>query len=677
MTLSNEQQKLVIHVGGMPYTMDEASLLAKKEFRQKRFRAAADICHLIIEKVPDHAETFNNRGCALQQLEQYDEALASYNKAIAIKSNYAEAYNNKGLTLQQLKRYEDALENFRKALAFKPDYVAAYYNQSAVLRSLRRYEEALASCDKAMTFKSDHIANYNRAIALQQLKRYDDALESYNKAIDLRPDYAEAYLNRGLTLYTLKKYGEALESYDKAIAIRPNYAEAYNNRGRTMQQLRRYDDAVEDYRKAIELKPDYLTAYHNHGAILRRMMKFDETLANCDKAITRNPNHAPAWNNRGDILVGMGKMQEAEQMFLKALELKPDMPAPLFSLTVIRKYKDPDHADSTQIQMLLNKPHLSQHDRGLLYFALGKIYDDCGLYDEAFESYRHANEICNANVTNNPDQLIAFTNNVINVFSKKFLAQTFPFASDNQSPLFILGMPRSGTTLLASMLSNHPAIATAGELPTMIDSTTYMSGMIGTSALFPQVIKEITPDVAFQLISDYEKRLRRDVGPEIPYVIDKHPFNYKLLGLIAMLFPKAKIIHCTRHPLDTCLSNYFQRFALEYNYAFDLENIAYYYKEYLRFMEHWRKVVPMPMIDISYEDTITNTEQTARKVLDFLGLEWDERCIAPHTNPCVVETASKWQVRQPIYKQSLERWRHYEKHLQPLKDCFIKNSIPY
>ena len=164
-------------------------------------------------------------------------------------------------------------------------------------------------------------------------------------------------------------------------------------------------------------------------------------------------------------------------------------------------------------------------------------------------------------------------------------------------------------------------------------------------------------------------RLLRDTGSNRTYVIDKHPLNFWHLGFITLLFPNARIIHCKRHPLDVGLSNYFQRFKLVYNYSFDLSNIGHYYRGYASLMEHWRDVLPVEMIEVTYEDMVLNSEQAVRRILGCLDLEWDERCIAPHTNPCAIETASHWQARQPIFAHSLDRWRNHEAHLAPLKQA--------
>ena len=172
----------------------------------------------------------------------------------------------------------------------------------------------------------------------------------------------------------------------------------------------------------------------------------------------------------------------------------------------------------------------------------------------------------------------------------------------------------------------------------------------------------------FQNIKDYEKRLRLGVASHIPFIIDKHPINFIHIGLISILFPKARIIHCTRNPLDTCLSNYFQYFSPQYHYSFGLQNIAHFYLNYLKLMDYWRHASPLKILEINYEELVSNMEPVARKAIDFLGLEWDERCLTPHTNPRPIKTASVWQVRQPVYNKSIERWRHYEKHLETLKN---------
>jgi tetratricopeptide (TPR) repeat protein len=509
------------------------------------------------------------------------------------------------------------------------------------------------------------------AVQEQRQGNLQAAVDIFNLILAKVSNSAELHNNRGAILQMMKRYDEALASYDKAIALKPDYANAHFNRGSALKQLNHFEEALASYDKAIALNPGHAEAHNNRGALLQQMRRYDEAIASYDKAIAAKPDHAAAYNNRGTTLLSKGDMREAEKMFRKALELKPDFSDPLHSLVNMRRYRnaeDASSADVKDIRALLGGSKVTPEEKEHLYFALGKIYDDCGLYDEAFENFQQANQIRNSFVSYKAEDVTRLTDGIIEVFSQDFLNRKFAFASESKLSLFIVGMPRSGTTLLGSILSNHPAIATAGELPDMADYALHLGDMLKENVPYPQAAKHITPEIARHIISQYEKRLKRDVKGDVQYVIDKNPLNFRHLGFISMLFPQARIIHCRREPLDTVLSNYFTRFPLTLDYSFDLRNIGHFYREYARLMEHWRTIPALRMMDVSYENMILHTEQTARAVLEFLGLEWDERCLTPHTNPSPVETASQWQVRQPIYRDSLERWRHYEKHLGPLKE---------
>lgn len=508
------------------------------------------------------------------------------------------------------------------------------------------------------------------ALALEAHRRGDlpAAADIYARILAQVPDYAEGHNNRGVVLQQMKRYDEALACYDRAIVLKPGYANAHFNRGTVLKKMLRREDALASYDQALALNPGHVEAHNNRGVVLQELKRYDEALASYDQAIAAQPSHAEAHNNRGIVLAGQGDMAGAEKMFLHAAALKPSFPDPWFNLANIRHHQTVDNAGVQPIRALLANPGLTPDDQAQLYFSLGKIHDDCGRHDEAFAYFQQANQIRNAQVAYDAGLVERMTTAIIEIFSRDFLARPLTFASDNRSPLFVVGMPRSGTTLLASILSNHPAIATAGELSTLGDFTAGLQTLSGSDAPYPAAVKHLTAAVADPIATGYLNRLRRDVAPVIPHVIDKNPLNFRHLGFIAMLFPQARIIHCTRHPLATCLSNYFQRFPLHLDYSFELRNLGHFYREYARLMAHWRTIPTLKLIEISYDDMILDTERTARRLLDFLGLDWDERCLAPHTNRYVVETASQWQVRQPIYRHALDNWRHYEKHLAPLKE---------
>ena len=503
----------------------------------------------------------------------------------------------------------------------------------------------------------------------QRLGNTQAAMEIYDVITASVPNSAEVHNNRGVLLQLLKRYGEALESYNEAVALKPGYANAHFNRAGLLKLLNRFDESLADYDRAIALNPAYAEAHNNRGALLQQMRQYDEAMASYDRAIAAKPDYAMAYNNRGTALLSRGNMPEAEKMFRKALELKPDFADPRHSLSVMRRYEKASGGEVEEILNALKKPGLPPENREHLYFTLGKIHDDSGLYDEAFGYFQQANQIRNGFVSYQAADVTKFGDSIIEIFNRDFPGKPLAFSSDSKLPLFIVGMPRSGTTLLAGILSNHHSIATAGELPDIADYALRLGEMLKMNVRYPQAAKHITPETARHIIAQYEARLKRDVKRDVTYVIDKNPLNFQHMGFISMLFPQARIIHCTREPLDTGLSNYFTRFPLTLDYSFDLRNIGHFYREYARLLEHWRGMPILKVLDVRYEDMILRTEETARTMLNFLGLEWDERCLAPHTNRSPVETASQWQVRQPIYQNSLERWRHYEKHLGPLKEA--------
>ncbi|HEU5397584.1 MAG TPA: sulfotransferase [Verrucomicrobiae bacterium] len=501
----------------------------------------------------------------------------------------------------------------------------------------------------------------------QTLGNFPAAVELYDAAIVRLPRQPEIHSNRGALLQLMGRHEEALASYDRAIALKPDYANAHYNRAAALKQLGRLEEALAGYDRAIALKPDHVEAHNNRASLLQQLGRYDEALAAYERVIALRPGYAIGHNNLGIALMNQGRMREAEPLFRRAIELQPDLVDPLYNLVQIRRYPQVENDETKRINTLLADPGLAPEKREQLYFAQGKLHDDCGLYDEAFDDYRKANEIRNAAARYDAVGVTRLVDALIRAFPHGLRPPASASMSGGFEPLFLVGMPRAGTTLLASALSNHPAIALAGELPTISELAGKLSALTGEAATYPDAVARMSPSVAQQLARDYETRLCRNVGSTARYIIDKNPLNFQHLGFIAALFPGAKIIHCRRDALDTCLSNYFQRFPLNLAYCFDLKNIAHFYSEYVRLMDHWQKVFGDGLVEVRYEELVTRTAETLQPLVARLGLGWDERCLTPHTNPAPMETASHWQVRQPIYHRSIGRWRHYERFLTPLK----------
>ena len=385
------------------------------------------------------------------------------------------------------------------------------------------------------------------------------------------------------------------------------------------------------------------------------------------QALQRTPDDAEVYSNLGNVLGYQGRAREAEEAFRQALRLKPDFASVFRYLSAYHKYDSIKHDDVTRILALLNSGDLDETDAMHLHFALGKIYDDCKAYDKAFSHYRDANGIRHKTTSFDSQRFADFVTRVIDVFRPEFLAQRQAYGVASQTPVFIIGMLRSGTTLVEQIIASHPDAFGAGELSKIREIVDGLAGRAGGGESYPECAKHMDNDTAVALARDYQAHSQRGVGSGIVRILDKMPSNFLHLGLIALLFPKARIVHCRRYPLDTCLSIFFQNFSGVNEHAYDLSDIGSYYRQYDRLMAHWHRVLPLKMYEIQYEELVSNIEAKARELIDFLELEWDERCLTFDRNPRGVRTSSSWQVRQPVYTTSVQRWRKYEKYLGPLK----------
>ncbi len=305
-----------------------------------------------------------------------------------------------------------------------------------------------------------------------------------------------------------------------------------------------------------------------------------------------------------------------------------------------------------------------------VYFAMGKLCDKLEMFKESFEYYRFGNKLRRGQFEFNIDSNVDYVSRIIETFSADFIEHRKSWGSDSEMPIFIFGMPRSGTTLAEQILASHPNVYGRGELQFFNQMDQNLPSILKVNERYPECLNFIDDQTAYTIAELYIKKTREIVGLSKDYTLitDKNPFNFYQLGLISLLFPKASFIHCQRHPLDTCISIYFHNFATGNQFAYDLSELGQYYREYLRLMNHWRKVLPIRIFELKYEDIVQQQEEVSRKLVKFCGLEWDPACLDFYKNDRPVFTASSWQVRQPIYTTSCGRWQNYDQFLDPLKE---------
>jgi len=509
-------------------------------------------------------------------------------------------------------------------------------------------------------------------------KRQATTVESLARAmLESYPQAADAHHFLGLALHLQKKFGPAQEALKAAIALAPKQFAFYNNLGNTLKELGRLEEAVETYRKAIELNPKSHDAFNNLGVSLNQAGLSAKAVTQYDAALKLKPNYPEALHNRGVALQQLGKMDAARRDYIASIQLRPTYAKAYRDFASCHKFSfDQDAGWINQIQSLLEGKSLPKEDEAHLHFALGKIFDDCKLYNRAFPHYAAGNSIEKARYRFDAARHHEAISRVIKTLDADFIRDHVVWGSDTEAPIFIVGMPRSGTTLLEQIVSSHPQVFGAGELPFFSQRVRGLKKELRSDTPFPECMKDLTPDVVARIAADYLAPLKK-VAPKAQYYTDKMPGNFLSLGLIHLVFPKARIIHCRRNPFDTCLSIFFQKFTGEHSYAYALEDLGRYYREYLRVMNHWKKVLPEgALLEVDYEKVVEDTEGQARRILDFCGLSWDDRCLAFHDNERSVRTASSWQVRQPVYKSSKERWKNYRPFLKPLADALGAKRKP-
>lgn len=339
------------------------------------------------------------------------------------------------------------------------------------------------------------------------------------------------------------------------------------------------------------------------------------------------------------------------------------------ALAAVAKRLDQCQMAISLAEEMLVRSRLSDDEKQRLHFAAGKLYDSVDRYQEAFEHYHQANALYRGKFS--CETLGKMVNDSISLFKPGRMGKMPVAQSVSNRPVFIVGMPRSGTSLVEQILASHPQVFGAGELNDINQFANCMQARLGTMSTYPACLEKVTLDVLEELTRDYIDRLYA-LNASGLRVTDKMPHNFLHLGMIAMLFPSARIIHIQRDPMDTCLSIYFQQFNNLHSYAHDLSDLGYYYMAYKKLMAHWRSVLNLPLLEIHYEDLVADPDTWIPRLVEFCGVEWDEKCIRFHETKRPVNTPSTEQVREPMYSRSVGRWRHYETQLQPLKAALEK-----
>lgn len=617
---------------------------------------------------PDSAELHNNLGAALSELGRHEEAAASYRRAIELRPGSAELHNNLGLALVGLGRPEEAAESYRRAIEVLPDHGQAHNNLGVVLRRLGRVEESVASYRRAIEIEPGAAEPHNNlGAALSKLGRHEEAAESFRRAIEIAPDHAEAHNNLGNALGELDRADDAVACYQRAIEIAPTYVDAYANLGTLQVKIRRYDAAVVSFRRALAINPEVAQAQNGLAHALAEGRQLAEAIAHYEKALRIKPDYAEAHNNLGLALKMLGRIEEGQRAVETAIRLAPNRVEFYASLAASSKqFTQGDPHLAAMEGLARDVGSLPGEDQMLLHFALGKALADVGRHEESFAHLFAGNALKRRQTAYDEAAALSMFDRVRTIFTTELMREKAGLGHPSAVPVFIVGMPRSGTTLVEQILASHSRVFGAGEVSDLADAVGQLVTPGRTSAEFPEGARGMSGAQLHELGANYLERIITR-APAAIRITDKLPANFALAGLIHLALPNARIIHVRRDPVDTCLSCFSILFGGHQPQTYDLAELGRYYRAYTALMEHWRGVLPPGvMLEVQYEEVVADLEHQARRIVAHCGLAWDDACLEFHRTQRLVLTASVNQVRQPIYHTAIGRWRPYRDMLGPL-----------
>ena len=605
-------------------------------------------------------------GALLVKMERNEEAEATLRAVIDAAPSFAKPAEDLGYLLLRQNRPGDALPLLERATRLDPTLERAWFSLGKALALLGRGKDADAAFEKSFALSPErrlmaHAAEH------QKEGRFEEAEQIFRRVLQDNPRNVDALRLLALLAMRADRSDDAETLLQRAIEIAPDFLLALLDLGRLRREQDRFEEALECFDRVIALEPSQPQAHFLRAATLARASFTPEAIAAYRDCLAARPGHVGALIGLGHVLKAVGDYDAGVASYLACMREAPDFGETYWSLANLKTYRFDDSMVSEMEQRVAAKNANPVSTVNFL-FALGKAYEDRGDYERAWERYRQGNETQRAQIKYDPVQTEVMNDRILEVFDAELVERFRGAGEPDPSPIFILGLPRSGSTLLEQILATHTQVEGTSELPYAGRLATTLNRNRRDGVNYPEATRELQPQNFAAMGRDYLARARIHRRSGAPRFIDKMPNNFPTAGLIALMLPNAKIIDARRHPLDACLSNYRQLFAKGQNFTYDLTEIGEYYLEYQRLMDHWHAVLPGRVLTVQYEDVVTDFEPQVRRLLDFCGLPWQDACLRFYESERPVRTPSSEQVRQPIYDRSVGHWRHYERHLDELID---------
>ncbi len=647
------------------------------------------------------------QGMAQFQAGRLPDAERSFQAALSMDAKNINALQLLGIINFQTGRLREGEQLLRRAIKQNPNIPDLHFNLGNMLEQQGKLKQAQVAFENAIKLgMAGDQAHNNLGMVMVKLEKLKEAEASLLKAIDINPNNPSALSNYGLLLRKQDRADEAVKVLDQAIAIEPKFVEAYSNLGAIFLEKGELNKAEEHLRKAlnidaqnpnvmsglagvlinrnedaaalvllqsaIELSPNSVDINLNLAKALVKLEE-DEAAVEVYKHVENvSPGNIYALSGMGGLLSKQGKFDGAKECYQKILNIDPKNIAGRTGLLSI----DTPGVEDKDVQYLEKVyPDLDNSDENKtsIAFCLSKVFEKSGDYSKAFSYLADGNSMKRSGYDYSLEEDKEFFRSIKEMFSSELFKKYSSSGTDNNAPIFILGMPRSGTTLTEQILSSHQMVYGAGELPDIRNLLSQMCGA-GEYEKFPKFVRQLGSDDLLRMGLDYIDGLRKR-NSTAERITDKMPHNFLHVGMIRLMLPNAKIVHCKRDPIDNCLSIFKQNFGGVHEYAYDLTELGGYHLLYQDLMEHWNKVLPGFMFELQYEDMVADQEGMTRRLLEFCGLPWDDNCLQFHESERTVKTASYTQVRKKIYSDSVQLWKRYEQELQPLLSALDVNAL--
>jgi tetratricopeptide (TPR) repeat protein len=604
-------------------------------------------------------------GASLTRQDRAEEAEEYLRQVVDGDPDYAKGHEQLAETLLELGRPGEAIESFRRALELNPAFDAAQLKLGQTLLSLGRETEAKKVMESFVRQKP-HRRLLAEAAELHRGGNYKEAEKIYRDILRQDPDNVSAMRLLALLAMKLEHYRDAVVLLKQVVRLAPDFRVALLDLGHAQTELHELEDAVETVKRAIALEPGSYGGYIALANALARSSRTGDAVAVYRKAIELRPEIAGTYLGLGNVLKTLGQQREAIEAYRKGISIQPGFAELYWSLSNLKTFRfDPAEIETMKAELL--KPGLD--DSAIIHFcfALGKASEDTGDYRQAFEYYERGNALRRKQESYDPVQTEVVGERIREVFTTEFLAQAGDVGHRGVRPIFIVGLPRSGSTLIEQILASHAQVEATHELPEGGRLIKFIDRRSVGRGHYPEAVRDFSAEDFEKLGKRYDEETQR-YRSGAPYFIDKMPNNFANLGLLSLILPNALFINAMRDPMDTCLSCYKQLFARGQSFTYDIEDLGYYYLEYRRMLDHWHAVMPGRILDVHYEEVVDDLEGQVRRLLDYCGLLWDDACLDFQNTKRSIRTASSEQVRQPIYADAVHYWQKFGKALNPLEE---------